>query len=153
MSVDVCAGPVSDFSDMVELTEYETAGRELYANRDVVYVRYTARIEDNTKWAAVFTETLVILMAIEVALNVVGDKNIIAVLEQRLARLIEEAQMNGVIKEETGLPKQRESHRTGAVNRMYMDYSGIPTMPCGNFLAGRRPCYEGRTDELCGWRD
>lgn len=143
---------ISDFSNMVELTEYEVAGKELYANRDVVYVRYTARIEDSTKWAAIFTEALVILMAIEVALNVVGDKNIIAILEQRLARLIEDAKMNAVIRDETRLPKQRESHRTGAVNRMYMDYSGIPTMPCGDFYV-RRACKEGGTGEFCGWRN
>ena len=141
---------ISDFSDMVELTEYETAGRELYANRDVVYVRYTAKIEDSTKWAAIFTEALVILMAIEVALNVVGDKNIIAILEQRLARLIEESQMNAVIRDETKLPKQRESQRTGAVNRMYLDYSGIPTLPCGDFYE-RRLCDESRTNQLCSW--
>lgn len=141
---------ISDFSDMVELIEYETAGRELYANRDVVYVRYTARVEDNTKWAALFTEALVLMMAIEVALNVVEDKNIIAILEQRLARLIEDAQMNAVIRDETRLPKQKESRRTGAVNRMYLDYSGIPTLPCGD-VYGRRPCYEGGTGQLCGW--
>lgn len=144
---------ISDFSDMVELTEYETAGRELYANRDVVYVRYTAKIDDSTKWAAMFTEALVILMAIEVALNVVGDKNIIAILEQRLSRLIEEAQMNAVIRDDTRLPKQRESQRTGAVNRMYLDYSGIPTLPCetGYPYIMRRPCYEGGTNQLCCW--
>ena len=55
---------ISDFSDMVELTEYEVAGHELYANRDVVYVRYTARIEDSAKWAVSFTEAVVLLMAI-----------------------------------------------------------------------------------------
>ncbi len=144
---------VSDYSDNVELTDYETAGRELYANRDVVYVRYTARITDSAKWAALFTEVLIILMAIEVALNVVGDKNIIAILEQRLARLIEDAKMNGVIRDDTRLPKQRESIRTGAVNRMYLDYSGIPTFPCetGYPYMMRRPCYEGGTGQLCGW--
>ena len=143
---------ISDFSENVELTEYETAGRELYANRDVVYVRYTARIEDSTKWAAIFTETLVLMMAIEVALNVVGDKNIIVILEQRLTRLIEDAKMNGVIRDETGLPKQRESQRTGAVNRKYMDYSGIPTKACGDFY-GRMSCNESGTNQLCGRRN
>ena len=144
---------ISDFSDMVELTEYETAGQELYTNRDVVYVRYTARVEDMTKWAAMFTEAFVILLAIEIAFNVVGDKNIIAILEQRLARLIEDARMNGVIKEETKLPKQRESVRVGGINRQYLDYSGFPTMPCGigDYHYGRRPCYEGGTNELCSW--
>ena len=141
---------VSDYSDNVELTDYETAGRELYANRDVVYVRYTARVTDSSKWTALFTEALVILMAIEVALNVVGDKNIIAILEQRLARLIEDAQMNGVIRDDTRLPKQKESIRTDSINRMYLDYSGIPTFPCNDYL-GRRPCYEGGTGQLCGW--
>ena len=144
---------ISDFSDMVELTDYETAGQELYSNRDVVYVRYTARIEDTTKWPSMFTEAFVILLAIEIAFNVVGDKNIIAILEQRLVRLIEDARMNGVIKEETKLPKQRESVRVGGVNRQYLDYSGFPTMPCGlgDYHYGRRPYYEGGTNELCGW--
>ena len=66
--------------------------------------------------------------------------------------MIEDAKMNALIKDDTKLPKQRESLRLGAVNRMYMDYSGIPTMPCGDFY-GRRPCYEGGTGELCSWRN
>lgn len=143
---------ISDFSDKVELTDYETAGRELYANRDVVYVRYTAKVDDSSEWEAVFTEAFVIMLAIEVALNVVGDKNIIAILEQRLARLIEDAKLSGAIREETKLPKQRESIRAGAVNRQFLDYSGIPTLPCDKYY-GRRVCYEGGTGELCGWRD
>ena len=150
---EVTCRNISDFSDKVELTEYETAGHELYANRDVVYVRYTAKIEDSTKWEAVFTEAFVILLAIEIALNVVGDKNIIAILEQRLARLIEDAKLSGAIREETKLPKQRESTRTGALNRQYLDYSGIPTMPCNDYPYGRRACNEGGTGELCGWRN
>ena len=93
-----------------------------------------------------------ILLAIEVALNVVGDKNIIAILEQRLARLIEDAKLSGAIREETKLPKQRESIRAGAVNRQFLDYSGIPTLPCDKYY-GRRACYEGGTGELCGWRN
>ena len=105
---------VSDFSDMVELTEYEVAGKELYANRDVVYVRYTARIEDSAKWVVLFIEALVLLIAIEVALNTVSERNIIAILEQRLSKLIEDAKMNAVIK------------------------SGIPTMLCGNFYGAKR---------------
>lgn len=121
---------ISDFSDKVELTEYETAGRELYANRDVVYVRYTAKIDDSAQWEAVFTEAFVILLGIEIALNVVGDKNIIAILEQRLTRLIEDAKLSGAIREETKLPKQRESIRAVAANRQFLDYSGIPTLPC-----------------------
>lgn len=146
---------ISEYSDTVELTEYETAGRELYANRDVVYVRYTARIDDSTKWASMFTEAFVILLAIEIAFNVVGDKNIIVLLEQRLSRIIEAAKMNGAIREETRLPVQRESRRSGGVNRHYLDYSGIPTLPCGygEYNYGRRVCYEGGTGELCGWRN
>ena len=142
---------ISDFSDKVELTDYETAGAELYANRDVVYVRYTAKVEDSSQWAAVFTEAFVIMLAIEIALNVVGDKNIIAILEQRLTKLIEDAKLSGAIREETRLPKQRESIRAGAVNRQYLDYSGIVTMPCNNYPYGRSPCYEGGTGELCSW--
>lgn len=142
---------ISDFSDMVELTEYETAGNKLYANRDVVYIRYTARIEDSTKWAAIFTEALVVLMAIEIACNVVGNHNsIVNLCQQKFTQLIEDAKMNEIIRDETRLPKQRESYRTGAVNRMFMDYSGIPTLPCGDFY-GRRACYEGGTGQLCGW--
>ena len=149
---DATCRNISDFSENVELTEYETAGKELYTNRDVVYVRYTARIEDSSKWDAVFTEAFVIKLAIEVALNVVGDKNIVAILEQRLARLIEDAKMSGAIREETRLPKQRESIRAGAVNRQYLDYSGIPTLPCADNY-GRWACYEVGTNELCGWRN
>ena len=145
---------ISDFSDMVELTDYEIAGKELYANRDVVYIRYTAKIEDSSQWAAIFTEALVLLLAIEIALNVIGNHNsIIDLFRQRFAQLIEEAKMNEIIRDDTRLPKQRESYRTGAVNRMFMDYSGIPTLPCGDLLQnyGRRPCYEGGTGEFCGW--
>ena len=141
---------VSEYSDTVELVDWETAGQELYANRDVVYVRYTARVEDYREWCAAFREAFVILLAIEVALNVVGDQNIIAILEQRLARIIEDARMNGLIRDETRLPVQRESVRAGNVGRMYLDYSGIPTWPCGD-RRGRRLCYEDGTGKLCEW--
>ena len=139
---------MSEYPENVELAEYETAGRELYANRDVVYVRYTAKITDTKKWAALFTEALVILMAIEVALNVIGDKNIITILEQRLAKILEEAQTTRIIQTETRLPIQRESIRTGALNRQYKDYSGIPTIACG--YEGRL-CDGSRTSEFCRW--
>ena len=146
---------VSGYSDTVELTNWETAGRELYANRDVVYVRYTSRITDSKDWAAAFTEAFVILLAIEVALNVVGDKNIIAILEQRLARLIEEAKQNGLIMEDTHLPRQRESQRLGNVGRQYLDYSGIPTWPCWpeNKYCERGIYGEGNAGKFCEWRD
>ena len=144
---------ISEFSDTVELTDYETAGHELYANRDVVYIRYTSKIEDSSEWNALFTEAFVILLAEEVAMNAASDKNIIAILEQKLTRTIEEAVRCGAIVEETKLPKQRESIRTGTVNRAYLDYSGIPTMPCETRYPYimRRPCYEGGTGQLCGW--
>ena len=128
-----------------ELTDYETAGRELYSNRDVVYIRYTAKIEDSTKWDAIFTEAFVILLAEEVALNVTGDKNIVALLEQKFTKTIGEAMQVGAIQKEIKILK------LGTVNRQYLDYSGIPTVPCNNYPYGRSPCYEDRTGELCSW--
>ncbi len=139
---------ISEYPDAVELANWETAGHELYANRDVVYVRYTACVEDYREWCAAFTEAFVLLLAIEVALNVVGDKNIVVILEQRLARVIEDAQASGLIREDTRLPVQRESERAGNVGRMYLDYSGIPTWPCGDRY-GRRMCDEAGAGKFC----
>ena len=121
---------VSEYSDNVELTDFETTDKMLCTNREVVYIRYTSRIEDTSKFTGTFTDALVIMLAIEVAYNVTDDKPRIQLLEQKLAMLIQEAKDNGEIKQESGLPKQRGSLRSTAREMPYLDYSGIPTMPC-----------------------
>lgn len=131
----------------IELMDYEVSGQELYSNHDVVYVRYTARIEDTEEWASSFTEAFVALLAIEVAMNVVGDKNIIALLERRVSSIIEEAKTNGLIREDSGLPKRKDKCRGKIINSPYMDYSGIPSMMY------RSGGYSGEchADEFCFW--
>ncbi len=130
----------------IELLDYEVSGSELYTNSDVVYVRYTAKLEDTTKWAAAFTEVLVAMLAIEVALNVIGDADIVTVLERRIKKVIDEAKANGIIREESGLPVKRDKYRPKIRTTPYLDYSGIPTFaPRGGY------CEDGRTGELCLW--
>lgn len=121
---------VSEYSENVELTDFEATDKMLCTNREVVFIRYTSRIEDTGKFTGTFTEALVIMLAIEVAYNVTDDKPRIQLLEQKLAGIIQEAKDNGDIKQESGLPKQRGSLRSTAREMPYMDYSGIPTMPC-----------------------
>ena len=144
-----CMG-VSDFSENVELAEWEISGHELYTNREAIYIRYTARIEDYAKWAALFTEAFVAMLAIEVAMNVTDERNIITILDQRIARIIDEAKQNGTIREDTKLPKQKESRRTSIKTTPYLDYSGIPTLPCTPIdYCGRS--YGINADEFCQW--
>lgn len=119
-----------EYPDTVELTDYETNGSELYTNSEVVYIRYTARVDDISQWAASFTDAFVIMLAIEVCLNVTDDKPRVQLLEQRLLKIIEDAKENKLIYIDTGLPKKRQTRRSLAREVPYMDYSGIPTLAC-----------------------
>lgn len=122
---------LSEFPRNVEIIEYEVSGSELYANRENVHVRYTARITDKDKWPPLFTEALIYCLASEAALNVPVRAEIHQILMEREKQVIETATANGVIREETRLPLQHESTRTGLLNRQYLDYSGLATIPCG----------------------
>lgn len=130
-SCDCISG--TELSENVELTDYETTQTELYTNSEVVFVRYTAKSENTEEWASSFMDALVILMAIEVALNVTDDKQLVQLLEQRLQKIIDEAKANKDINDTTGLPKQKQTRVSMAREVPYMDYSGIPTLPCSPF--------------------
>ena len=140
----------SEFSSNVELTNYETAGSELYSNREAVYVRYTARIENFEEWSAAFTEAFIVKLAEEVALNISEDKRIIQILEERFSQIIKEAKENGLIRTETGLQKQRDSRRKNIREVPFLDYSGIPTRPCSPIdYCGRERLKNA--GEFCYW--
>ena len=140
---------VSEISGKVEILDYETAGSELYANHAPVYVRYTARITKESDWAASFKDALVILIAIEICHNVTEGLKLIQILEQRLQGIIENARASGVIRPETRLPLLRDSRYRGAREVPYLDYSGIPTLPCTplDYCCGGE--YERLSGEFC----
>ena len=123
-------GYMPEYAENVEITDYETASNELYANHEVVYVRYTSRIEDTSKWAAEFVEAFCVRLAIEIAMNTMIEANVLKFLEQRYEIIIQEAQQSGAIKSDTRLPKFRDALRHTAREVPYLDYSGIPTRPC-----------------------
>lgn len=137
---------LSEFPQNVEIIEYEVSGSELYANRENVHVRYTARITDKDRWPPLFREALIYCLASEAALNVPVRAEIHKILMEREKQAVETATANGVIREESRLPLQHESTRTGLLNRQYLDYSGLATIPCG--YGGCR-----NADEFFGWRD
>ena len=138
----------SDYQENVELTEYETAGGQLYANREVVYIRYTGRITDISKWTPVFKDAFIIKLAAEIAMAVSGDLNIVNALNQKLQIVIQEAIALGAIAVDTKLPKQGEPRFSTMREMPYLDYSGIPTRPCSPLdscyscnSCNRRKCY------------
>lgn len=140
---------VSEISGKVEILDYETAGSELYANHAPVYVRYTARITNESEWAVSFKDALVILMAIEICHNVTEGLKLIQILEQRLQGIIENARVSGVIRPETRLPLLRDSRYRGAREVPYLDYSGIPTVPCSPLDYCCGGLYERLSGEFC----
>lgn len=119
-----------EYPENVELVNYETTANELYSNCSAIYIRYTYKIEDISKWAAEFTEAFCVRLAIEIAFNTKIEANVIKFLEQRYQQIIQEAQLSRAIYGESGLPKFRESRRHTARQVPYLDYSGIPTRPC-----------------------
>lgn len=121
---------VSEFPDVVELIEYEATGEQIYTNRNPIYLRYTARVTDTKKWAPAFTDVFCIQLAIEIAMSISKDKNIIQIFEKQTEQIIQSAIENGVIKAETGLLKQNESRRNFGRTIEWLDYSGIPTQRC-----------------------
>ena len=141
---DIECMKVSEFPRNVEVIEYEVSGTELYANRELANIRYTARITDKDKWPPLFMEALIYCLASEAALNVPVRADIHQILMEREKQAVETAISNGAIREETRLPLQHESTRTGFLNRQYLDYSGLATIPCGY---GR--C--SNADEFFGW--
>ena len=136
----------SERSGKIELTDYEVAGNELYANHAPVYVRYTSRITDSKKWVSSFKDALVILIAIEICHNVTDAEKLAQILEQRLLVLIKEAQESGIIRAETGLKLLRDSGYTGIREVPYMDYSGLPTLACSPL----NYCCEGSNERIPG---
>lgn len=139
---------ISDYQENVELTEYETARGQLYANREVVYIRYTGRITDISKWTPVFKDAFIIKLAAEIAMAVSGDLNIVNALNQKLQIVIQEAIALGAIAVDTKLPKQGEPRFSTIREMPYLDYSGIPTRPCSPLdscyscnSCNRRKCY------------
>ena len=123
-------GYMPEYSENVEITNYEATATELYANHQAVYIRYTAKIENIEKWPAEFTEAFCVRLAIEIALNTRADGNLIKFLEQRYELLIQEAIRSAAINADSGLPKFKDALRHTARQVPYLDYSGIPTRPC-----------------------
>ena len=122
---------VSETAENVEILDYEISGNELYTNRDIVFVRYTERITKPDEMPPVFREALICRLAKEAAMNVNVKPEIHQLLAAKEQEIIQTAQDIGLIRKETRLPIQHDSRRTGFLNRQYLDYSGLITIPCG----------------------
>ena len=109
----------------VELVEYEEAGGYVYANRSPIYIRYTAKITDETKWAAAFRDVFIIKLAEAIAPAVGVSAEIVQGLDKSAEQIFQAAVANGLIRAETGLPRQRETMAIPGINIPWLDYSGI----------------------------
>lgn len=109
--------------DYNELLEFEEADGKLYTNRNPVHIRYTDKITEDGSWAPLFTSAFVVKLAEAISPAVGASADLIQVLEKDFEQTIQTATANGVIKADTGLPRQRE---TRAINdyRFY-GYSGL----------------------------
>ena len=117
---------LSEPPEVVELIEYEEIGEYVLTNRSPVYIRYTAKITDETKWATAFKDLFIIKLAEAIAPAVVGQTEALQLLESKANNLIQIAMANGLINSDTGLKKQRETMALSGINNLWLDYSGIP---------------------------
>ena len=104
---------LSEPPEMAELIEWEEADGKLYANRNPVHIRYTGKVASVDDWAPLFTEAFVIKLAEAISPAVGASADLVQVLEKDFEQTIQTATVNGVIKADTGLPRQRE---TRAIN-------------------------------------
>lgn len=105
----------------VEVSEYEVAGTELYANREVIYLRYTGKIHDLRKWAPAYTDAFCVMLAKEIAMSLSMNADAIKILENQFMEIINTANENGLIKAETGLHKR--DHRLPSEYGRSLSYS------------------------------
>jgi hypothetical protein len=97
---------------------YEVVGRVLSTNAAPIYLTYTARIDNTALWDAMFADAFCSLLAGEMGAEVLGEPQLISMMEQRAAASVQAARAAGLIEEAKQLPFEMPE---------YLDYSGVPT--------------------------
>jgi hypothetical protein len=97
---------------------YEIIGRILAANVAPITITYTARIADTNLWDGLFADAFCSLLAGEMGAEVLGEPQLVSMMEQRAAASIQAARAAGLIQEMSQLPFEMPE---------YLDYSGVPT--------------------------
>jgi hypothetical protein len=97
---------------------YEIVGRVLAANAALIYLTYTARVDNTALWDAMFADAFCSLLAGEMGAEVLGEPQLVSMMEQRAAASIQAARAAGLIEEARQLPFAMPE---------YLDYSGIAT--------------------------
>ena len=114
---------LSEPPEFNELVEFEEADGKLYTNRTPVHIRYTGKVTGVDDWAALFANAFVIKLAEAISPAVGASADLIQVLEKDFEQTIQTATANGVIKADTGLPRQRETRPVN--DYRFYGYSGL----------------------------
>ena len=93
-------------------TDYEIAGRRIFANAEAVTIRYTAKITEYSKWPSTFVEAYVYLLASEVLTATIplGEalQNMLLYLKKGCDDAISEGWRIGIIRAETNITLKDE---------------------------------------------
>ena len=89
-----------------EPVEYEVSVSSVRGMSDEII--YTARVEDISKWSAIFCDVFVYSLAIEICTAVTGKPEYVQLLEQKAQELIHRAHQIGAVKAETRLTLKEE---------------------------------------------
>ena len=107
-----------------ELDDFEEAGNVVYSNLGMPEIRYTARVEDMSKWPGVFADVFCYSLAEEIVLATTGNPETIQLLEAKAQNLIQNAQRLGEIRADVKIPAGDELYnRAIALVRGHRDVS------------------------------
>jgi hypothetical protein len=95
---------------------YEVIGRTLLANAAPIHVLYTARIADTSLWDGLFADAFCSLLAGEMGAAVMGEPQLVSMMEQRAAGIVQSARAAGIVAEVAQPPFELPE---------YLDYSGV----------------------------
>jgi hypothetical protein len=95
---------------------YEVLGRTLLADAAPVQLIYTARIADTRLWDDSFADAFCSLLAGEMGAAVMGEPQLISMMEQRAAGILQTARAAGLLAEVALPPFELPE---------YLDYSGV----------------------------
>jgi hypothetical protein len=95
---------------------YEIMGRVLAANTNPLHIAYTARIENTALWDGAFSDAFCSLLAGEMGASVMGEPQLVGMMEQRAAAAVQAARAAGLIADMAQLPFSMPD---------YLDYAGV----------------------------
>ena len=91
-----------------EAEDWEEAGTRIYSNGENAVIRYTSKMENISAWPSLFCDVFVYGLAVEISASTTGATQLTALLEQKLAALIQDGYKIGAIKTEPRIPVTRE---------------------------------------------